>query len=163
MVPAWIARERIRSLRVGGFLMALALTGASCGSNSTTTPTAPAATVTTTLNGNIPAPVSGAAAPVAVVTFSSAAAGTGLVTLSSAIETLSNGTPNSAVVVGISLGTPSGDNCVLPAGTTPTLISAGATQYQATYVAGMNCFALTSGDQSVQAGPVAFTLVVVAF
>ena len=141
--------------------LAAALAVAACNNSSdatnSLTPTVTNPTITSTLPGVIP--VGGAA----TVGFNSSSSGTGSVTLTSAVETFSDGTRNLGVVVGLSLGTGGVNNCVLPAGNTPFLVSAGATSYSAPYVAGANCFVLTSGDQSAQAGPVSFTLVVLAY
>jgi hypothetical protein len=138
------------------------LAAAACDNGTSSTPTTPAPTVAETLSGIIPAPTGGAQ-PSAFVTFNSAASGTGSVTLTSAIETLSTGALNPAVVVGLQLGVPSGNSCAVAAGSTPLLVQSSPTPISAPFVAGANCLLLTSGDQSATAGPVAFTVVVVHF
>ena len=146
--------------------LAAALAAAACNSSSdassSLTPTVTNPTVTTPLNGTIAAPVGGVPQS-ATVTFNSSSSGTGSVTLTSAVETFSNGSLNPNVVVNLSLGVGGVNNCVLPAGNTPLPISASANPLSAPYVAGANCFVLTSGDQSSTAGPVSFTLVVLAY
>jgi len=148
--------------------LAAALAVAACNNSSDSTSTGPtpttvSPTVTTTISDVIAAPVAGGAAPTKVVTFNSASAGTGQVTLTSAVETLSNGSLFTGVQVGLQLGTGGVSNCVVPTGSSPFFTVASPTPLQANFTAGANCFVVTSGDQSATAGPVSFTMVVLGF
>jgi len=141
--------------------------GACTGSDSSNT-TAPTQTVvnptvTTPLSGTIPAPIAGQAPPTTIVTFNSAATGSGSVTVTAAAETLSNGSLFTGVQIGLILGTGGVNNCVLPAGSTPFFAVASPSALTANYTAGANCFVVSSGDQSATAGPVTFTLNVLAY
>ena len=147
-------------------LLATALAAGACNSSDTTnspTPTVVSPTVTTTLSGTIPAPVAGQATPSVTVTFNSNGSGTGQVTVTSAVETLTGGTLLPSVQIGLQLGTGGVSNCVLPSGSSPFFAVASPSALQASFSAGANCFVVTSGDQSATAGPVTFTLVVLAF
>jgi hypothetical protein len=141
----------------------LLLTSACSSSDSSNNVTAPAPGVTETLSGVVPAPVAGAPQPSSFVSFNSAGAGTGSVTLTSAIETLSNGSLLPSVIVGLQLGVPSAGGCTLAAASTPLTVQASPTPIQAPFVAGGNCIFVTSGDQSALAGPVSYTLVILHF
>jgi hypothetical protein len=142
----------------------LLLATAACSSDSSSSTTAPAPTVTETLSNTVAAPVAGAPQPTSFVSFNSAGAGTGSLTLTSAIETLSNGSLNLGVSVGLQLGVPNGTtSCTLPSGSTPTFFQAGPSAISAPFAAGGNCILVTSGDQTAQAGPVSYTIVVVHF
>jgi hypothetical protein len=149
--------------------MLASLTATACsGSSDTSNTTAPTQTVVnptnvSTLTGTIPAPTPGQSPPTVVVTFNSAATGSGTVTVTSAAETLSNGTVFTGVQIGLILGTGGVSNCVAPAGATPFFTVASPTALTATYTAGANCFIVSSGDQSATAGPVTFTLSVLAY
>ncbi len=152
----------MRSIGVRGLAAALVLLAGGC-NNSTTTATAPAATITEQLSGVVPAPIPGGPVQSSFVTFNSAASGMGFVALTSAIETLANGSLNLAVSVGLQIGTPSGGACVLPSGSTPFFVQAGPAQLTTTIAAGASCILVTSGDQTAQAGQVAYTIAVTHF
>jgi hypothetical protein len=69
------------------------------------------------------------------------------------------GTLNPAVVMGIGVGNPSGNTCVLVSGSTPVLLSAGAgSSISGTLTPGSYCVQVS--DQTIQTGPVAYTVVV---
>jgi len=85
------------------------------------------------------------------------------VTITSAVETLSNGSLFTGVQLGLQLGTGAASNCVVPSGSSPFFTVASPTALQANFAAGANCFVVTSGDQSATAGPVTFTMVVLAY
>jgi hypothetical protein len=144
-----------------GFSLLLAATACNSDSSSSNT-TAPAPTVTETLSGVVPAPVGGVAQS-SFISFNSAGAGTGSVTLTSAIETLSNGSLFPGVTVNLQLGTPSAGNCTVASGSGIVSVVAGPSPLSAPFVAGANCILVTSGDQSATAGPVNYTIVVVHF
>ena len=84
-------------------------------------------------------------------------------TITSAVETLSNGSLFTGVQLGLQLGTGAASNCVVPSGSSPFFTVASPTALQANFAAGANCFVVTSGDQSATAGPVTFTMVVLAY
>ena len=150
-------------LYVLGFSLLLATTACSSSDSSSSNTNAPAPTVVETLSGTVPAPVAGGPQQSSFVSFNSSGAGTGSVTLTSAIETLSNGSLSLNVVVGLQLGVPSGGGCTLASGGTPLLTQASPLPISAPFVAGANCILVTSGDQSAQAGPVSYTIVIVHF
>jgi hypothetical protein len=151
----------MKSFGLCTFAVAMALAVSACdnGSTTTTTPAPAAATITDTLTGIVPAAVGGVQFS-SFVTFTMVQAGTISLTLTSAIETLPGGTPNPAVFVGLAIGTldSTGTSCVLAAGTTPTIASAGAAFPNGTLAAGKFCIQVS--DQTVQPGPVNYTLVV---
>ena len=152
----------MKSLGFCAVISALLLATTACQSDTTPTATTPAPTVPETLSGTVPAPVAGVAQS-SFVSFNSAGAGTGSVTLTSAVETLSNNTQNPAAIVGLQLGIPGGGGCTLASGGTPLLVQASPSPLSAPFVAGANCIVVTSGNQSATAGPVSYTLVVVHF
>ena len=90
----------MRSLGLRALLVGLALVVSACDNSTTdTSTTTPAPTITETFPGTIPAPIGGTAQS-AVINFNSAGAGPGTVALTSATETLSNGSLNLGVCVG---------------------------------------------------------------
>jgi hypothetical protein len=118
-------------------------------------------TYTRTLNGTVPAAVNGV--PQTASHEFSVGPGGGMVsvTLTSAVETFRNGSVNPSVVMGLAVGNPSGNSCLLPAGTTPALIQATATSpLSGPLNAGTYCVQVS--DQTIQVGPVAYTVVVVS-
>ena len=86
--------------------------------------------------------------------------GTVTLTLTKAEETFPNGTLNPAVVMGLAVGAPGAGACTLSATTTPQLGQPGASGLSGTLNAGAYCVQIS--DQTVQQGPVAYTLVIVA-
>ena len=143
-----------------GLSLVLAATACNSSDSSSSNTNAPAPFVTETLSGTVPAPVPGGPQQSSFVSFNSAGAGTGDVTLTSAIETLSNGSLSLNVVVGLQLGVPGGGGCTLASGSTPLFVQASSSAIPAPFVAGGNCILVTSGDQSAQAGPVSYTITV---
>jgi hypothetical protein len=145
--------------------LVLVLTSAACSSGSSTSPitTAPS-TTTVTLQGTVPAAVNGPSGLVQQSDFKNFSVGQGggavTITLTSAIETFPNGTLNPAVVMGLAVGSPGAGTCTLSTGATPTLVQPGATGLSGTLNAGSYCVQIS--DQTVQLGPVAYTVVIVA-
>jgi hypothetical protein len=118
-------------------------------------------TYTRTLNGTVPPAVNGV--PQSMSSNFTVGSGGGMVsvTLTSALETFRNGSVNPSVVMGLAVGSPSGTTCVLPAGATPALIQASATSpLSGPLNAGTYCVQVS--DQTIQVGPVAYTVVVVS-
>ena len=149
----------MKSVGTCALLIAALLSVSACnnGSDTSTTPALP--TVTDTLTGTVPAAINGVQQQ-SFVQFNVAGAGTITLTLTSAVETFPNGSLNSSVVVGLGLGSISNGACVLPSGVTPVSVQAGPTTYSASVVAaGTVCVQVS--DQTVQTGPVAYTVVVV--
>jgi hypothetical protein len=118
-------------------------------------------TYTRTLNGTVPEAANGV--PQTTSHEFSVGPGGGMVsvTLTSAVETYRNGSVNPSVVMGLAVGSPHGTTCLLPAGTTPALIQATATSPLSGLLdAGTYCVQVS--DQTIQVGPVAYTVVVVS-
>jgi ABC-type glycerol-3-phosphate transport system substrate-binding protein len=141
-------------------LITSALSAAACGSSGSTSATAPSPTIATdTLTGTVPAAVNGAPQSVFNTFTVGQGGGTVTVTLTSAVETLPGGNQNSAVAVGMGVGTASGFTCALPAGSAPTILQAGANSaLSGSLTAGTYCVLLT--DVTIQPGPVAYTVAV---
>jgi hypothetical protein len=137
------------------------LTAAACSSSSpssavTTSPS----TNTYTRNGTVPAAVNGVQQSDFQNFNVGQSGGTVSLTLTSAVETFPNGTLNPGVVMGLAVGAPGPGTCTLSAGQSPSLIQAGATGISGTLNAGAYCVQIS--DQTVQLGPVAYTIVIVA-
>jgi len=142
---------------VGPVALVVVLATAAC--NNTSTPTAATVNdVTTTISGTIPAAVNGIGQTV-FNPFSVGQSGGSLsLTLTSAVETLPGGTLNPAVLVGLAVGNVIGGTCVLPVGTVPAILAAGASSgVSGTEPAGIYCVQLS--DVTIQTGPVAYTIV----
>jgi hypothetical protein len=145
--------------------LVLVLTTVACSSGSTTSPvtTAPS-TNTFNISGVVPAPVNGVQQTDSH-TFNVGQTGTVTITLTAAVEMFANGTLNPAVYVGVAVGSPAGATCTVAAGATPSSLSAGAgsmNQISGTLNAGAYCLQVSSGDQTIVQGPVAYTIVIVA-
>jgi len=139
----------------------LVLTTVACSSGSTTSPVTTAPSTTTfTLTGVVPAAVNG----VQQNDFKNFSVGQGggavSITLTSAVETFPNGTLNPAVVMGLAVGTPAAATCTLSANANITLVQPGASGLSGTLNAGSYCVQIS--DATVQLGPVAYTIVIVA-
>jgi hypothetical protein len=148
------------SLCALGLALAVVVSACDNGSSATTTTPAPP-TVTETLTGIVPAAVNGVQQS-SFVPFTVAQQGTASVTLTSAVETFPGGALNPAVLVGLSIGTgnAAGTACTLSVGDIPLRVPAGPTSYSTpTLVAGPACIVVS--DQTVQTGPVAYTVVIV--
>jgi len=136
----------------------LSASSLACGgdSSNSTLPTTPSTAVSDTLVGTVAPPINGALQS-AVNTFS-AQAGTVSVVLTSAVESMPDGSKLANVVMGIGLGTPSGSSCTLmsnafsPAQPSSAVVLSGAVN------AGTYCVQVS--DVSNQLGPVAYALVV---
>jgi peptidoglycan/LPS O-acetylase OafA/YrhL len=151
----------MNSLRLGALGLMVVLAAAACDNGSSATTTTPAPpTVTETLIGTVAAVANGVQ-QTSFVPFTVAQAGTVSVTLTSAVETFPGGALNPSVIVGLSIGTgnASGTACTLSSGNVPLLVSAGPSSYSVSLVAGPACVQVS--DQTVQTGPVAYTLVIV--
>ena len=137
------------------------LTTIACSSGSTTSPitTAPS-TKTTTVTGIVAAAVNGVGQSFSNPFNVGQGGGTVTLTLTSAVETFPNGTLISGVVMGLAIGSPTGATCTLSVGTTPQLVQPGATGISGTLNAGAYCVQVS--DQTIQQGPVTYTLVIVA-
>lgn len=144
------------------FALALSVTvicvGCSGDSNTASTATSPTL-VSETLSGTVPAPIGGVHQAGSVLFNVAAPGGTVAVTLTSAVETNSDGSVNASVVVGVAVGTPVNGVCTLGAGVGPTPLQAGANStISGTAVSGLYCVQVS--DVSNQTGPVAFTVFV---
>jgi hypothetical protein len=130
--------------------------GGDSGSSATTTsPTL----ISDTLPGSVAAPVAGVRQASSVIFNVNAPGGTVLVTLTSAVETNSDGTVNPNVVMGVAVGTSASGVCSLGTGNLPVLLQAGAnSSITGTAAAGLYCVQVS--DVTNQTGPVAFTVVV---
>jgi hypothetical protein len=148
-------------LGFAALLATLSLAAAGCSGSDTTPTTTPALpTVTETLTGTVPAAVNGVQ-QTSFVKFNVAGAGAGSATLTKAIETFPSGVIDPTVTVGLSLGAPdsTGTVCNVISGSLVTT-SASPSPFSITFVApGTVCIQVS--DQTVQDGPVAYTLVVV--
>jgi len=143
--------------------LVLVLTTVACSSSSTSSPvtTAPS-TNTITVTGVVPAAVNGVGQsdPVLHAFNVGQSGGTVTFTLTSAVETFPGGTLVPGIVMGLAVGTPTAATCSLTAGVTPTLVQAGPTGISGTLNGGAYCVQIS--DATIQQGPVAYTLVVVA-
>lgn len=150
--------------------LGIVLTTAACDSSSSTSPTmtspnTPGVTSLTPtyiqrLSGIVPAPVDGVPQSDSKTFKVGQGGGTVSVTLTSAVETFPNGTINPAVVMGLAVGAPGPGTCTLSAGQAPSLVQPGATGLSGTLNAGAYCIQIS--DQTVQQGPVMYTVVIVA-
>jgi len=147
-----------RSQIIGALAAMLAVSSLACSgdSSSSTLPTTPTNAVSDTLFGTVPAAVNGA--PQSTFNTFNSGAGTVSVTLTSAVETMPDGSKLANVVVGVGLGSPSGSSCTLlanafsPAQPSSTVVLSG------TVAAGTYCVQLS--DVTNQLGPVSYAVVV---
>jgi hypothetical protein len=139
------------------------LTTAACNnSSSSTSPTlAPPTTMPTTITGIVPAAVNGVGQSDSQNFTVGQSGGAVTVTLTSAVETFPNGSLNPAVVMGLAVGSPNGTTCTLPTGTIINLLQGSATSTLSGTL-GPGTYCVQVSDQTVQTGPVAYTVVVVA-
>lgn len=137
------------------------LTAAACSSSSPSTAvtTAPS-TTSITVTGVVPAAVNGVQQSASNNFNVGQSGGAVSLTLTSAIESLPGGTVITGVVMGLAVGSPSGTTCTLAAGTPQVLVSPGAAGLSGTLNAGAYCVQVS--DQTVQQGPVAYTVVITA-
>ncbi|HEY7170764.1 MAG TPA: hypothetical protein VH417_07950 [Vicinamibacterales bacterium] len=125
-------------------------------SSNSTLPTTPTTAVSDTLVGTVPAPVNGALQS-AVNTFNSQS-GTVGVTLTSAVESMPDGSKLANVVMGIGIGTPSGSSCTLMTNAFTTAQPSSAVALSGTVTAGTYCVQVS--DVTNQLGPVSYAIVV---
>ena len=143
-------------------LVSVIVTTVACSSGSTASPVTTAPTTNTfTVTGVVPAAMNGVTqSDPTLHSFNVGQSGTVTLTLTSAVETFPNGTLIAGVVMGLAVGSPTGGTCAVSAGVTPQLVQAGATGISGTLNAGTYCVQVS--DVTVQQGPVAYTLVIVA-
>jgi hypothetical protein len=149
-------KRRTRIVAVLSILMSAASLACGGDSSDSTLPTTPTTGVSDTLVGTVAAPINGALQS-AVNTFSSQA-GTVGVTLTSAVETLPDGSKLANVVMGLGIGTPSGSSCTLMSNSFTTAQPSSTVVLSGTVAAGTYCIQLT--DVTNQLGPVAYAVVV---
>jgi hypothetical protein len=132
----------------------LSASSLACGgdSSNSTLPTNPTTAVSDTLAGTVAPPVNGSLQN-ADNTFSSQA-GTVSVTLTSAVETLPDGSKLPNVVMGIGIGTLSGSSCTLMSNAFATAQPSSASALSGTVGAGTFCVQVS--DVTNQLGPVAY-------
>ena len=142
----------------------LLLGAAACGS-STTTATSPTTTtqnvITDVLTGTVQPPVNGSLQSTVNTFVVGQGGGTVTITLTSAIETLANGTVLSPITMGIGAGTPNPDGtCGLFANSFVTVqpSSSSTPSLQGSLSPGTFCVQVT--DVTNQLGPVSYTVVV---
>jgi hypothetical protein len=148
--------RRSRIIAVLSVLMSASSLACSSDSSDSTLPTTPTTAVSDTLVGTVAAPINGALQS-AVNTFSSLA-GTVGVTLTSAVETMPDGSKLANVVLGLGIGTPSGSSCTLMSNAFATAQPSSAVALSGTVAAGTYCIQVS--DVTNQLGPVAYALVV---
>jgi hypothetical protein len=147
-----------RSCIIGALAALLAVSSLACGgdSSSSTLPTTPTNAVSDTLVGSVAAPVNGSL-QTASNNFNSGA-GTVSVTLTSAVETLADGSKLANVVMGVGIGSPSGSSCSLMANAFTTAQPSSTVVLSGTVAAGTYCIQLS--DVTNQLGPVSYAIVV---
>jgi hypothetical protein len=147
-------RSRILSV----FVVLLSLPALACSGNSSdsTLVTNPTTAASETLIGTVAAPVNGAL-QTAVNTFTSQA-GTVSVTLTSAVETLPDGSKLPNVVMGVGLGSASGSSCTLLSNAFATAQPSSTVVLSGSVNAGAYCVQVS--DVTNQLGPVAYAVVV---
>jgi hypothetical protein len=140
--------------------LVVVLTTVACSSSSPSSAvtTAPS-TTTITVSGIVPAAVNGVQQSDFKNFSVGQSGGSVSLTLTSAVETFPNGTIVPGIVMGLAVGAPGPGTCTLSAGQSPTLVQAGATGISGTLNAGAYCVQIS--DQTLQQGPVAYTLVMV--
>ena len=143
--------------RLSSFLLCLCLpiAAAACGSSSTSPSTTADSTTGYRLSGTLAAAVSGVPQKSTHVFLLSAGA-TVTVTLTSAVETLLDGTTTSTINVGVGLGTMSNGTCTVLPGAFVNTASATAANMAWTMPAGTNCVEVS--DVTVLEGPVAYAI-----
>jgi hypothetical protein len=146
-----------RIIAVLTVLWSAASLACSSDSSNSTLPTTPTTTaVSDTLIGTVAPPVNGAL-QTAMNTFNSQA-GTVSVTLTSAVETLADGSKLANVVMGVGLGTLSGTSCALMSNAFTTAQPSSVVVLSGAVNAGTYCIQLS--DVTNQLGPVAYAVVV---
>jgi hypothetical protein len=148
-----------RPTRIIGALSALlAVSALACGgdSSNSTLPTTPTNAVSDTLVGTVGAPIN-STLQTASNPFNSGA-GTVSVTLTSAVESMPDGTKLANVVMGVGIGTPSGSSCTLTANAFTTAQPSSTVVLSGTVAAGTYCIQMS--DVTNQLGPVSYAVVV---
>ena len=125
-----------------------------CSSSPSSAVTTSPSTNTITVTGIVPAAVNGVQQSDFKNFNVGQSGGAVSLTLTSALETLPGGMVITGVVMGLAIGSPSGTTCTLAAGTVPVLSG----QISGTAQPGPYCVVVS--DQTVQQGPVAYTVVI---
>jgi len=144
---------------IGVLAVLLAASSLACGgdSSSSTLPTTPTNAVSDTLVGTVGAPIN-STLQTAFNTFNSGA-GTVSVTLTSAVESMPDGTKLANVVMGVGIGTPSGSSCALMSSNAFATAQPSSTVIlSGTVAAGTYCVQMS--DVTNQLGPVSYAVVV---
>jgi len=147
------------SIRVSIVLLAAGALGACSGSTTSpsTTSTTPSGTVTNeVLSGTVPAPSNGVLQTAANPFTVNAANGAISVTLTSAVETLPDGTLLPTVTMGLGLGSWSNGTCTSQPSTFTTAQSGSVAQISGTISAGSYCVQVS--DVTNQLGSVAYAV-----
>ncbi|HZT77998.1 MAG TPA: hypothetical protein VFA27_15195 [Vicinamibacterales bacterium] len=141
-------------------LAVLAVTCACSGSDSSTSSTtSPSQTITTdVLTGTVPAPINGVLQSAANNFAVGQGGGTVNITLTSATETLPNGTLLTTVAMGLAVGTSSITGCTPLANSFTTAQASGTPQLSGSLAAGAYCVIVS--DVTNQVGPVAYAVAV---
>ncbi len=154
----------MRSTNIALSLVVVALASAACGS-SPTTPTLTTSTTTSTvtlinevLTGTVPVPVDGVLQSAQNTFVVGQGGGSVAITLTSAVETLPDGTFLPTVTMGLGVGTLTGDTCTLLSGAFTPAQASGTAQLTGSLGAGTYC--LQVSDVSNQLGPVLYAVAV---
>jgi hypothetical protein len=153
---AWITNR----LPAGIAALAMGLVAAACSGSgsSTTTPSASQTFTTEIFTGTVPPPLNGVLQNASNNFTVGQGGGQISATLTSAVETLPDGSLLATVAVGLGVGTPSGNTCSLLANAF-TIAQAGSTaQLSGTVQAGSYCVQVS--DVTNQLGPVAYAVAV---
>jgi ABC-type glycerol-3-phosphate transport system substrate-binding protein len=148
------------SIRVSIVLLAAGALAACSGSTtSPTTPTAPSGPVTNEVFAGTVSPPSSGALQSASNPFTVAVGNSSIsVTLTSAVETLPDGTLLPTVTMGLGLGTWSNGACTLEPNTFTTAQGGSVAQISGTISAGSYCVSVS--DVTNQLGPVAYAVAI---
>lgn len=114
--------------------------------------------ITDVLTGTVAPPVGGVLQRTSRTFIVGQGGGDVKVTLTSAVQTLPNGTPQAAMLMGLGVGTMAGDVCVVPVTAYVTTRPGTAPQLAGSLVAGTYCVQVS--DVTTQTGPVAFSVTV---
>ena len=142
-------------------LLALSLITIACssGSSSASTTTATVALTLDTLSGTVPVPVNGTLQSSSVFFTVAPVGGSVTVTLTSAVEVNPDGTTNPNVVMGVAVGTSSGNTCSLGTGNIPVLMQASANSTLSGNASG-GAYCVQVSDVTNQVGPVNYTVAI---
>ena len=137
------------------FSFACLAAAAACGSSSTSTSPSTTLTIGYQLLGKVVAAVNGVGQST-THQFTLTSSASVAVTLNSAVETMLDGTANSTVPMGVSLGKVTNGVCAPLSGASVTTAGGATAQLTFSMPAGTNC--LVVADTTVQEGPVAYTI-----